>query len=570
MAFFHNHFNVKPLSEKTMKFKRFISICLLAMMATASSSSFAGNIDATTARATANQFLKQHAASSPSFKSASLADIRLSYAETSNAKANAKAYYAFNIKGGGFIIVAGEDRANQVLGYSEQGQFDFNNLPENLKALLRGYKEEIEYLQAHPELNVSPIQRAAQGAEVKPLIKSHWGQEMPYYLQCPIYQDEYCVVGCVATAMSQVMHYWQYPKTSPELNSYYCYDIGQTIPALPETSFDYSKMLNSYCHWDWELSQLIQDTYTDQQAQAVAKLARYCGQAVHMSYSPDGSGAYVSSQLSAMKDFGYSSDAQDISRSSWWGTANYTTEEWEALVKAELDAGRPILYSANDPEAGGHAFVCDGYNAQGLLHFNFGWYGTCDGWYASTALNMTHRDGEVLHFNSSHEMLTGIVPPEYCVISTDGLSAQGDFFILGESMAIEAKNVTILTTHQQLNLFFTINAANGKIKSSSAINITPSEFEQGSDLGTTISLPATLEHGQYNVKLNYYLTSPRMPVPVNCEWATLNVVGHLAKYNAPFSIDDVTATIDYLLDGTHPGLTIDDLTELIDYILYHG
>ena len=135
-----------------------------------------------------------------------------------------------------------------------------------------------------------------------------------------------------------------------------------------------------------------------------------------MGYSPEGSGAYVFAQLGAMQDFGYSDDAQDVTRSGWWGTPYYSTEEWEAMVKEELDQRHPILYSATDPAEGGHAFICDGYNAEGLLHFNFGWYGTCDGWYVSTALNMTHRSGDYLQFNSSHEMLLGVVPPNYCVI----------------------------------------------------------------------------------------------------------------------------------------------------------
>ena len=170
-------------------------------------------------------------------------------------------------------------------------------------------------------------------------------------------------------------------------------------------------MLKSYCHWDYNTSSLVQDTYTDEQAQEVAKLGRYCGQAVQMDYSPEGSGAYTNDQLSAMKSFGYRSSAEYVQKSGWWND-NYTTAQWEAMIKTELDAGRPILYAANDPSAGGHAFICDGYNTEGKFHFNFGWYGTCDGWYVSTALNMTHRDGDYLRFNSGHEMLIGVEPPE--------------------------------------------------------------------------------------------------------------------------------------------------------------
>ena len=111
-----------------------------------------------------------------------------------------------------------------------------------------------------------------------------------------------------------------------------------------------------------------------------------------------------------MIDFGYRSTAQDVSKNGW--SSSYTTAQWEALIKEELDAGRPILYSASDPSEGGHAFICDGYNSNGYFHFNLGWYGTCDGWYLSTSLKMTHRSGDELNFSSSHEMLIGVEPPE--------------------------------------------------------------------------------------------------------------------------------------------------------------
>ena len=551
-----------------MSIKRnFLFSCLVTGLALLSLQATANNIDADIARNAANNFLKQQAATTKSFKSVSQADLKLAYAEKSSVVANAKAYYAFNINGGGFVIIAGEDRANQVLGYSDHGSIDFNNLPENFKALMNSYKEEIEYLQAHPSLNVTPKLRASNGTGVAPMIKAIWGQEMPYYLQCPMYQGEYCVVGCVATAMTQVMYYWKYPTSSPVLNSYYCSEIGQTIPSLPETTFNYNLMLTSYCHWDWEQSALIQDTYTDEQAQAVAKLARYCGQAVHMSYSPEGSGAYTSSQLTAMKKFGYSSSAKDVTRSSWWSD-NYTTEQWENMIKAELDARCPILYSANDYAAGGHAFVCDGYDNTGMFHFNFGWYGTCDGWYTSTALNMTHRDGDVLHFNYDHEMLTGVVPPTYCIITTDGINAEGDLFVLGEGMPVEANNVEITTSNAALNFLFSINNASGKmVASSPAINITTANYTQGNTLGNIITLPATMEQGTYNIRFNYYVSNPRILTKIDCEEVQLHVIGNLAKYNAPFSISDVTLCIDYLLEGTRPRLTIDDVTMLIDALL---
>lgn len=397
-----------------MNIKKTMSSFLLAALTMVSFQASAENIDATTAKAVAHNFINRQLVGKINLPNAS--NLQLAHAEASSKVTGANDYYAFNVDGGGFIIIAGEDRATQVLGYSDQGRIDFNNLPAPLKDLLNSYKSEIEYLQTYEDddLVPAPASFTANGT-VGPLIKTTWGQEMPYYLQCPKENGEYCVVGCVATAMAQVMKYWQYPEGSSSISGYGGgWWGGMTVPALPETTFNYRLMLNSYCHWDWDNSVLVQDTYTDAQAQEVAKLGRYCGQAVEMDYSPEGSGAYTTDQLSAMKSFGYTSARLYQKSGGWggWGSDNYTTAQWEAMIKTEIDNGRPILYSANDPSAGGHAFICDGYNSEGKFHFNMGWYGTCDGWYASTALNMTHRDGDYLQFNSGHEMITNLMPPE--------------------------------------------------------------------------------------------------------------------------------------------------------------
>lgn len=397
--------------SKNHLFKNLLVILAVAV----SSQAWGANVSLAEARRSAASYIQQKMVQGmfKARKTMSADNLTLAYAEASLTNAEANDYYAFNVQGGGWIIISGEDRTTTVLGYSDRGNLDFNRIPCTVKSLLSSYKREIEYVRAHKGDDLMPAAAPPPPTmkNVDPLITSTWGQEMPYYLQCPIYKGEYCVVGCVATAMAQVMRFWQYPQSCESIPSYYCYEIGKTVNALPATTFDYSLMLDSYCHWDWGNGELVQDAYTDEQAQEVAKLSRYCGQAVEMSYSPEGSGAYTYMQLEAMKEFGYRSSAEYVQKSGWW-SSGYTTAEWEAMIKAELDAGRPILYAANDPEAGGHAFICDGYRADGMFHFNMGWYGTCDGWYVSTALNMTHRDGDELRFNSGHEMLIGVEPPE--------------------------------------------------------------------------------------------------------------------------------------------------------------
>lgn len=551
--------------KKTFKTLTFIALVMTAMNANAA------DISAVDARHVAKNYLKQHV-SSGMFNSPANADLRLVHAEKASDLSGANDFYAFNITGGGFIIVAGENRATPVLGYSDKGRIDFNNLPAPLKDLLDGYKAEIEFLRAYQgnDLIKAPASFEANGT-VGPLIATTWGQEMPYYLQCPVYRGEYCVVGCVATAMAQVMNYWQYPTSMSSQSRYYCYEIGGYVAALPATTIDYSLMLDSYCHWDWDNSELVQDTYTDEQAQEVAKLGRYCGQAVQMSYSPEGSGAYTDDQLSAMKNFGYS-NSKLYQKSSWggWGSDNYTTAEWEAILKTELDAGRPMLYSANDPSAGGHAFICDGYNNDGMFHFNLGWYGTCDGWYVTTALNMVHRDGDQLRFSSGHEIIANIQPPTYCRMGVESLDANTDMLIIGENvLSTQALNVTFRTNYSNINLLFALTDDQGnRVASGNGIKLISDSFEQGSNVNGTVDLPATLAPGIYNLSLYYYFANANQLTAVTTTASgQLHVVGHIAKYNAPFGIADVTTLIDELLEGTHPILTISDITELIDYIL---
>ena len=557
-----------------MSIKTTMKAVLLTMLATTTITINAADITSADARQVASNFLKQHSKSATGmFNSPANANLRLVHAEKASTSSQVNDFYAFNITGGGFIIIAGEDRATPVLGYSDKGYIDFNNLPAPLKDLLDGYKAEIEFLRAYKgdDLVQAPVSFNASGS-VEPLIATTWGQEMPYYLQCPLYQGEYCVVGCVATAMAQVMNYWQYPTSLKSISRYYCYDIGGYVTALPATSVDYSLMLDSYCHWDWDNSVLVQDTYTDAQAQEVAKLGRYCGQAVRMGYSPEGSGAYTDDQLSAMKNFGYSNAAL-YTKSGWsWGSgnANYTTEQWENMIRTELDAGRPILYSANDPSAGGHAFICDGYNSEGKFHFNYGWYGTCDGWYVSTALNMIHRDGDQLRFNSGHEMITGLVPPSYCRITVASLDANNDLLVLGEDMLnAQALDVNFSTSYSYINLVFSLTDEQGnRVADGNAVNINPNSFTQGSNVAGSLNLPSTLETGIYNLSLYYYYNNANQLTAVAGNASgQLEVVGHLAKYNAPFDISDVTVLIDEILTGAHPTLDISDITVLIDYLL---
>ncbi len=378
-----------------MKIVNYLKSLMLIVMALTVANMGAANVDSQAAQAKAIQFMNSQAGTR---FMASTANMKLSHAEKSVAKAGAYDYYVFNMEGGGYVIVSGDDRAEEILGYGS-GHMDVNNLPCNVAWWLGHYKEQLEYLIANPKLQVetpsmmSPMLRATT---VPQLLTCTWDQEAPYYNQCPTSGGKHCMTGCVATAMAQVMYFWKYPNELPavegynqEANSYYGVP-ALTLEDLPATTLDWANMIDDYSSVN----------YTTAQANAVAKLMRYCGQAAKMEYTPDGSGAYSEDQMAAMVKFGYNSGAEYVQKS------DYNNTNWNAMMQAELEARRPILYGGNDRSAGGHAFVVDGYNAStNKYHVNFGWSGYDDNYYALDAFT-----GSGYTFNYYQDMIIGVYP----------------------------------------------------------------------------------------------------------------------------------------------------------------
>ena len=364
---------------------------MLVMMAFTVAAMTAANVDSRAAQARAIRFMN----SQPGTRMmASNANLKLTHAEKSAVDAKANDYYVFNYEGGGYVIVSGDDRAEEILGYGS-GRMDVNNLPSNVAWWLNQYKQQMEWLIANPKAQVETttqfMSTMLTATTVPMLMSSTWDQEAPYYNQCPKYNGQYCMTGCVATAMAQVMYYWKYPAELPALDAYTTAETPRfNVPALPGITLDWDNMLDDYSSVN----------YTTTQANAVAWLMRYCGQAVQMMYSPDGSGAYTEDECAAMIKFGYSSDATVKYRD------DHNATNWNAMMQAELEAGRPILYGGNDYYAGGHAFVVDGYNAStSKYHVNFGWSGYDDNYYALDAFK-----GNGYTFSYYQDMIIGVYP----------------------------------------------------------------------------------------------------------------------------------------------------------------
>ena len=271
------------------------------------------------------------------------------------------AYYVFNAEdNGGFVIVAGDDRVKDILGYSERGNFDLAKAPSNVRWWLGQYEKAISSLGKETHRAISRRAETVKDA-ISPFITTTWGQFSPYNDQCPEINSEHCVTGCVATAMAQVINYTKWPESATgEIASYTTKTNQIVVPKLEATTFDWNNM-----------------TDTD-----IARLMRYCGQAVKMDYGLGESGSYDANIPGALiGKFGYDNNIRIVYRNG------YNSETWENMIYNELKAGRPIIYGGQSGNSG-HSFICHGY-MDGMYYINWGWDGMFDGYFALTALNPT-------------------------------------------------------------------------------------------------------------------------------------------------------------------------------------
>ena len=324
-------------------------------------------------------------------------------------------YYVFNVDSNGFVIVSGDDIAVPVLGYSNSGTYDPDNLSPNFVYYLNSLSLEIkeamandlpqseetkEQWDAYSTGNTSSLRAAAANTPLLDIEGIKWSQDVPYNGMCPLVKDSLSLTGCVATAMAQIMRYYKYPSQGNGTTaSYFSYSTDSltviTIPKkdLSQSIYDWNNMLPTYYRVD----------YNTVQQNAVALLMYDCGISTYMQYdTPNyGSGAMDWDAGNALiNNFSYSK------RLTYKIRDYYSDTEWETVLKAEIDAGRPIFYAGQDISVG-HAFVCDGYDGN-YFHFNWGWNGQANGFFLTTALNPNVNPP--YHFNQDQEILAGISP----------------------------------------------------------------------------------------------------------------------------------------------------------------
>lgn len=307
-------------------------------------------------------------------------------------------YYVFNAGNDkGYVIVSGDDRTEEILGYVDHGTYSEDALPEHMKSWLQGYADQIQYLIDNDIKGSTPRQRAAARRKVKAtkhavpvLMTSKWNQGDPYNSKCPVYYKEDGTTdqpasGCVATAIAQVMNFYKYPTRTkaeiPSITNTYTLDNGTKKTVT-------TKAIRRATKIDWDN---MSDTYTGNETQeqkdAVGNLMYYVGQAVKMGYGASSGASFGSSSVPALTEyFGYDESAYTAER------ADYTIDGWFNLIYEEIASGHPVGF-AGGTSGGRHAFVLDGFDGERLFHVNWGWGGGSDGWFLIEVLNPGDNSG---------------------------------------------------------------------------------------------------------------------------------------------------------------------------------
>ena len=314
---------------------------------------------------------------------------------------NIAAFYVFNTADG-FVIVSANDCETPIIGYSREGRFDPNNVPIQMEDYLQDFIARIQFgIENHIEADEATAKQwelvkttgklndSKSTKAVAPLLTDKWNQGCLYNNLCPTMSGPcgHAEVGCVAVAMAQIMRYWGYPTTGWGTHSYT--NAGLTLSAdFGNTTYDWEHMPDS-----------LTENSSETEIEAVATLLYHCGISVEMNYSPNGSNSNSSKIPDALiRYFYYSKHIHREKRS------DFSDEEWLSLLKSSLDLQRPVQYSGFGVGIG-HAFVCDGYDENDLLHFNWGWGGNANGYFA---LGNLYPNGNNL--NNNNYAIFDIIP----------------------------------------------------------------------------------------------------------------------------------------------------------------
>jgi hypothetical protein len=330
-------------------------------------------------------------------------------------------YYIFNFQGNGFVIISADDCCLPVIGYSFENHFNPESQPEGFTYWMNLRKQEIadniknsilpdasisgEWTRLSTADPTSLLDGQSSVTDVSPLIASTWDQGFPYNVLCPAEPTcgsfgGHVTVGCVATAMAQIMYYWRWPNTG---TGSHCYTppagYGQQCADFQNTTYDWNGMTDA----------------PTKECYPIALISYHAGVSVNMMYNDDGacsSGAYQNAVPGALKSY-FKYDASCMAANKM----SYSITAWNDLLQGDLNSGKPVQYGGQGP-GGGHSWICDGYQGADYYHMNWGWSGSSNGYFY---LNNLNPGG--FTFNNSQSAVFHIQPntsqyPTFCNGST--------------------------------------------------------------------------------------------------------------------------------------------------------
>ncbi len=301
----------------------------------------------------------------------------------------APAFYVFNrTDAAGFVIIAGDEVSAPIIGYSHENNFESSDMPDNLRWWLGEVRSRI--IDARESgASPHPDQHIEEAATQKVLQTAKWNQRAPYYNDCPLVDGKRCLTGCVQTAAAIICKYFGWPT-----------DISGTVPEFTKNNIKVpARTLSGY---NFDLMPMeYKSGYTDAQAAEVARLMADLGSMTEASYGTSATSASTNKVPIALCTY------MRYSKSAVYKTyASYSDSEWIAMLKAEIDANRPCIYRGNNVKTGGgHAFVMDGYNSDGLIHFNWGWGGSSNGFF-----NISPTSSNSHTYATSQACVFGMIP----------------------------------------------------------------------------------------------------------------------------------------------------------------
>ncbi len=331
------------------------------------------------------------------------------------------------MKNGGFVMVAADDASIPVLGYSLTSDFNEAGTNPHTNYWFTQYHKQIAEIR---ELNLSNNETVLKWndilesrfeiykgyRDVEPIVQDTWNQGSPYNNYCPQDNGQTSVTGCVATAMAMIMHAHQHPTHGDGTHAYNWYNGS----SWQQNSADFGSTV-----YNWEMMPTsVSSGNSAEEIHEVATINYHAGVSVDMGYGADGSGAYSEDVPVALRTyFGYGYGSTLKQRTS------YSLTAWQSMIRADHDAGKPVYYAGRSDD-GGHAFICDGYQTAGaMFHFNWGWGGSDNGYFAIDALNTNNG-----HYNTDQRIINNITPIEEDLIITENIS---DILLSASSMVID-------------------------------------------------------------------------------------------------------------------------------------